>query len=181
MDPFVGQIMETGFNFAPPGWAFCDGSLLPISEYETLFNLIGTTYGGDGQETFALPDLRGRSALHAGQGPGLPPNSVGQSGGAISITLTVNNLPAHNHTIQASSAAGTQSNPANAFPANANVIPERGADPIGVNAYASLNPNTAMNPNMVGNAGGGQPIDNMPPYLAVNYIIALFGIFPSQS
>lgn len=181
MDPFIGQIMETGFNFAPPGWAFCDGSLLPISEYDALFALIGTTYGGDGQTTFALPDLRGRSALHAGQGPGLPSNSVGQTGGAPTTTLNVNNLPPHNHTIQASSAAGTQSNPANAFPANANVIPERGADPIGVNAYASLNPNTGMNPNMVGNAGGGQPIDNMPPYLAVNYIIALFGIFPSQS
>ncbi|MCS4435327.1 phage tail protein [Aquiflexum gelatinilyticum] len=178
MDPFIGQIMETGFNFAPPGWAFCDGSLLPISEYDALFALIGTTYGGDGQTTFALPDLRGRSALHAGQGPGLPSNSVGQTGGAVSTTLTVSNLPPHNHTIQASSAAGTQSNPANAFPANANVIPERGADPIGVNAYAS-NPNTTMNPIMVGNAGGGQPFDNMPPYLAVNYIIALFGIFPS--
>ncbi|MCR9015319.1 phage tail protein [Aquiflexum gelatinilyticum] len=177
--PYIGQIMVVGFNFAPRGWALCDGQLLPIAQNTALFSLLGTTYGGNGQTTFALPDLRGRMALHPGQGPGLPDYSLGQMAGAPSTTLLVTNLPSHNHQIQVSSADGTQSNPGNAFPANANVIPERGADPIGVNAHAS-NSNTTMNPSMVGNAGGGQPINNMPPYLAVYHVIALEGIYPPR-
>ena len=180
MQPFIGQIVETSFNFAPQGWALCNGQLLAISEYDALFSLLGTTYGGNGQTTFALPDLRGRMALHPGQGPGLPRYVQGEVSGSPTTTLTVSNLPPHNHTIQASSAAGTQSNPANAFPANANVIPERGADPIGVKAHAS-NSNTAMNPGMVGVAGGGQPFNNMPPYLAVYHVISLEGIYPPRS
>jgi microcystin-dependent protein len=179
MEPFIGQIMVTGFNFAPPGWAFCNGQLLSISGYEALFALIGTTYGGDGQETFALPDLRGRTAIHAGQGPGLPSYLLGQQAGAPTTTITVNNLPPHTHPINASSAAGTQSSPGGAFPANANVVAERGADPIGVDAYATSS-NGTMAPGMVGNSGGGQPFDNMPPYLAVYHLIALEGIFPSR-
>jgi microcystin-dependent protein len=119
-------------------------------------------------------------ALHPGQGPGLPLYDQGEVGGWPTTTLLVTNLPSHKHPIQASAAAGTQSNPGIAFPANANVIPERGADPIGVNAHAS-NSNTTMNPSMVGNAGGGQPINNMPPYLAVYHVIALEGIFPPRS
>ncbi|SMD45537.1 Microcystin-dependent protein [Aquiflexum balticum DSM 16537] len=180
MEPFVGQIIETPYNFAPLGWAFCDGSLLAISENDALFALIGTTYGGDGQTTFALPDLRGRMAIHVGQGPGLPFYSLGERAGAATTTLSVNNIPPHNHPIQASSADGTQSNPSGAFPANANVVPERGADPVGVDAYAT-SANGTMAPGVVGNSGGGQAFNNMPPYLAVNYIIALFGIFPSRS
>ena len=177
---YIGQIMVIGFNFAPRGWALCDGQLLPISQNTALFSLIGTTYGGDGQTTFALPDLRGRMALHAGWGPGLPPYDLGEVGGWPTTTLQLSNLPSHNHPIQASSAAGTQSNPGNAFPANANVILERGADPIGVKAHAS-NSNTAMNPGMVGVAGGGQPFNNMPPYLAVYHVISLEGIYPPRS
>ncbi len=126
MTPFVGQIMETPYNFAPLGWAFCDGQLLPISEYDTLFALIGTTYGGDGQSTFALPDLRGRTAIHPGQGSGLPAVSWGERAGAPTTTLLLGNIPSHNHPIQASSADGTQSDPSGAFPANANVVAERG-------------------------------------------------------
>jgi microcystin-dependent protein len=180
MTPFIGQIIETPYNFAPAGWALCNGSLLAISQNDALFALIGTTYGGDGQTTFALPDLRGRMALHSGQGPGLPSYIQGQPGGTPSTTLSGNNIPPHNHPIQASSADGTQSNPSGAFPANANVVPERGADPVGVDAYATSS-NGTMATGVVGNSGGGQAFNNMPPFLAVNYIIALEGIFPSRS
>ncbi|MCR9015318.1 phage tail protein [Aquiflexum gelatinilyticum] len=179
MTPFLGQIIMVAFNFAPRGWALCNGSILSISSNTALFALLGTTYGGDGRTTFALPDLRGRLLIHPGQGPGLPNYSQGERAGTPTTFLSVNNLPPHNHPILASSAAGTQSNPSNAFPAIANLIPERGADPIGVNTYAS-GANAAMAPSTVGNTGGGQPFNNMPPYLAVNYIIALQGIFPSR-
>jgi microcystin-dependent protein len=179
MEPFLGQIMMVAFNFAPRGWALCDGQLLSIQQNTALFSLLGTTYGGDGRITFGLPDLRGRIAINPGQGPGLPSYDQGESAGWPTTTLLVTNLPSHNHPIQASSANGTQSDPINAFPANANVVPERGADPIGVNAYAT-SANTTMAPSTVGNTGGGQPFNNMPPYLAVYHIIALQGIFPSR-
>jgi microcystin-dependent protein len=180
MEPYLGQIIMVAFNYAPRGWALCNGSILSISQNQALFALLGTTYGGNGQTTFALPDLRGRLLIHPGQGPGLPTYVLGEVAGLPTTTLSVNNLPPHNHPILASSADGTQSNPGNAFPAIANVIPERGADPIGVNAYSST-ANSTMASTMVGNAGGGQPFNNMPPYLAVNYIIATQGIFPSRS
>ena len=179
MEPFLGQIMMVGFNFAPRGWALCEGQLLSISQNQALFSLLGTIYGGDGRTTFALPDLRGRMALHPGQGPGLPPYTLGEKSGSPTNTLLVSNLPPHNHPIQASSANGTQSDPSGAFPANANVVTERGADPIGVKAYATSS-NGAMAPGMVGSSGGGQPFNNMPPYLAVYHVIALQGIFPSR-
>ena len=167
------------FDFAPRGWARCDGQQLSIASNTALFSLLGTTYGGNGQTTFALPDLRGRLLIHPGQGPGLPNYVQGERAGTPTTLLSVNNLPPHNHPILASSAAGTQSNPGNAFPAIANLIPERGEDPIGVKAYSST-ANSTMASTMVGNAGGGQPFNNMPPYLAVNYIIALQGIYPSR-
>jgi len=172
--PFVGQIDIVGFNFAPNGWAFCDGSLLPISGNETLFNLIGTTYGGDGQNTFALPDLRGRMAIHQGQGPGLQNYTVGQSGGEEQVTLTLNQLPIHSHPAFGSSAKADSLGPGLAEWATTTVF-----------LYSSTGPNAAspvaMKSAAIGAMGGGQPFDNLPPFLAVNFIISLFGVFPSPN
>ena len=153
-------------NFAPAGWMFCDGQLLPISEYETLFNLIGTTYGGDGQETFSLPDLRGRLPIHQGGG-----FVLAETGGVETVTLTVQQIPAHSHALLAS--------PNNASVANAggNVL----AQTPNYTPYIAMPPNSPLNPNSVGQTGGSQPHDNFQPYLCVEFIISLFGIFPSQT
>ncbi|HSN77590.1 MAG TPA: tail fiber protein [Anaerolineae bacterium] len=169
--PYIGQIMAFGGNFAPQGWALCDGSLLPISQYETLFSLIGTTYGGDGQNTFALPDLRGRVPLHQGQGPGLSSYSLGQSGGAEAVTLTTGQLPAHSHPAQGHSGAGDTPNPAGAVWAGS---PN--------NIYtAGATANTAMAATSISASGGSQPHNNMLPYLTLTFCIATEGIYPSQS
>jgi microcystin-dependent protein len=150
-------------NFAPAGWAFCDGHLLPISENDALFNLIGTTYGGDGQSTFALPDLRSRIPIHAGNG-----FLVGEAGGAEEITLTVNQIPAHNHVLLGTSADAVTNDPSGkTFAAS--------FDPV----YAQPGPLTAFAPQAIGQAGGSQPHTNLQPYLCVHFIISLFGIFPS--
>lgn len=162
--PFIGEIRMFAGNFAPNGWAFCDGSLLPISQNDALFNLIGTTYGGDGQSTFALPDLRSRVPVHVG--PGF---ALGQNGGAESVTLTTNQIPVHNHAAQASSQGGNQNSPAGVWAATPSKA--YGPGPAGV----------ALQAGAVAAAGGGQPHDNMAPFLAVNYILSLFGIFPSQT
>ena len=169
-NPFVGEIRLFGGNFAPAGWAICNGSLLAISEFETLFNLIGTTYGGDGESTFSLPDLRGRVPVHQGQGPGLSPYTIGESGGAETVTLTSGQMPAHTHPLRAASS-----------PASAAVGPTGVLAATSVNAYGSGVPNMAMNAGAVVAAGGSAPHENMAPFLGVNYIISLFGIFPSQS
>ena len=165
--PYVGEIRMFAGNFAPAGWMFCDGSLLPISENETLFQLIGTTYGGDGQSTFALPDLRGRLPIHMGNG-----FILAETGGAESITLTANQLPAHSHAFM-----GTTSNAGATNPAGVVV-----AAPSTIDLYR---PTTAPNTNMAANAlaaqGGSQPHDNMQPFLCVSFIISLFGIFPTPS
>jgi len=166
--PFVGQIKIFAGTFAPQGWLFCNGQLLPISEYETLFNLIGTTYGGDGVTTFALPDLRGRVPVHVGQGPGLSNYVLGDQGGSEKVTLTVNQMPAHTHARAVSAAPGTSDSPANMVPAET---------PDGVPAY-STSASATMNPGMVAKAGGSQPHNNVKPYTVVNYIIAVEGIFP---
>lgn len=163
--PFVGEIRMFAGNFAPAGWAFCDGSLIPISENETLFNLIGTTYGGDGQSTFALPDLRSRLPLH--QGPGFV---IGQTGGAETVTLNTNQIPSHNHVPLAQAAQGNLTTPGQGVWAQS---------PI--NQFSELVPDSAMNPVALSSAGGSQPHDNMAPFLAVNFILSLFGIFPSQT
>jgi len=160
-----------GGNFPPAGWAFCAGQILSIAEYETLFNLIGTTYGGDGQNTFALPDLRGRLPIHQGQGPGLSNFVIGQIGGTETVTLTTQQIPAHSHTPIAQSSAGTVASPANAVWAGSAIGEYAGA----------VTPSSAMSANLVGSAGGSQPHENRMPFLAVNYIISLFGIFPSQN
>lgn len=167
-NPFVGEIRMFGGNFAPAGWAFCDGALLPISENDTLFNLIGTTYGGDGESTFALPDLRSRVPVHVG--PGF---TLGQPAGEEAVTLTNNQIPGHNHVVQCNQNAGTTAAASGAlWAANATT-----ANPT----YGSAAPNAAMAPQAIGSAGGSQPHDNMIPFLAVNFILSLFGVFPSQT
>ncbi len=164
--PFIGEIRMFGGNFAPAGWAFCDGQLLPISENTALFNLIGTTYGGDGQSTFALPDLRGRVPVHQSTF-----YTIGQVGGVETVTLTTNQMPAHGHAAQASTDQGTQGNPAGNVLANS-----QGAKP-----YIEDVPTGAMSAQSIGPAGGSQPHDNLAPFLCVSFIISLFGIFPSQT
>ena len=170
MDPFVAEIRIFPGNFAPAGWAFCNGALLPISENETLFNLIGTTYGGDGQNNFALPNLQSRVPIHVG--PGF---AQGQSGGVESVTLTTSQIPAHSHVPQCFSAqsGGNQNTPENGVWATSTTG--------GVYSNASLSGGVSMNPNAIGSAGGSQPHDNMLPFLVINFIISLFGVFPSQS
>jgi microcystin-dependent protein len=168
--PYVGEIRMFGGNFAPAGWAFCNGSLLPISEYDTLFNLIGTTYGGDGQNTFAVPDLRGRLPVHMGQGPGLSNYVIGQAAGVEAVTLTQNQIPQHNHLMGVSSSAATASSPQSNMLANATA-----------NLYLRDVTTDTMNNSSVGIGGGSQPHSNIMPYLCVSFIISLFGIFPSPS
>ena len=164
--PFVGEIRTVAFNFAPVGWADCNGQLMSISENETLFNLIGTTYGGDGQTTFALPDLQGRVALGAG-------NSfiVGELGGAESVTLSVNQIPTHSHSMAAVAGPGTSTSPVNGAYAT---IPN-GARSDRLYGTAS---GQVASPSMLSSAGGSQPHENMAPFLTVRYIISLFGVFP---
>ncbi len=165
-NPFVGEIRMFAGNFAPAGWAFCAGQLLPISENETLFQLIGTTYGGDGQSTFALPDLRGRVPIHKGNG-----FILAETGGAEEITLSVNQLPAHSHPLVATTSAGTAASP------QGNVLAASGSS----NVYRPAPGAAALAPEAVGSAGGSQPHSNLQPYLGMNFIISLFGIFPSPT
>jgi microcystin-dependent protein len=164
--PFIGEIRMFGGNFAPVGWAFCDGQEMPISENDALFTLIGTTYGGDGQNTFALPNLQSRIPLHVGAG-----FVLGQQGGEESVTLTTNQIPVHSHTLNADENQGTQLSPTN------NILAQT-QNPF---MYRAIAPNLPMNANSVLPAGGSQPHDNMLPFLVISFIISLFGVFPSQS
>lgn len=168
--PYVGEIRMFAGNFAPAGWMFCDGSLLPISQYDTLFVLIGTTYGGDGQDSFALPDLRSRVPIHQGQGPGLSSYVIGESGGVEVVTLSPNQIPIHSHTPNASNSGGSD-NPANNFWGNSATG----------KPYVAAPPTVQMNAGTILPQGGSQPHENMIPFLCVSYIISLFGIFPSQT
>ncbi|MBK8136788.1 MAG: phage tail protein [Chloroflexi bacterium] len=164
--PYVGEIRMFAGNFAPAGWMFCEGQLLPISENETLFQLIGTTYGGDGESTFALPDLRGRIPIHQGNG-----FILAETGGAEEITLTVSQIPAHTHPLLANSQAATESIPApTALPASPSPT-----------IYSARTPTVFMSPQTVSPVGGSQPHTNFQPYLCVDFIISLFGIFPSPT
>jgi microcystin-dependent protein len=177
-EPFLGQIILFGGNFNIRGWAFCNGQLLSIAQNTALFSLLGTTYGGNGQTTFALPDLRGRAPVHFGQGPGLSNYSLGQVGGTESTTLTQNQMPAHNHLVLTNSNNGNDSSPENNFVA----LPVlSGASPTAVNGYRSTQDGTPMNPQSLSIAGGNQPFSLLQPYLALNYLIALEGIFPSRN
>jgi len=162
--PYVGEIRMFAGNFAPAGWQFCDGHLLPIAENETLFNLIGTTYGGDGQATFALPDLRGRIPLHQGAG-----FLLAETGGAETITLTLNQIPAHRHSPMASSAIANRTAPLGMVLGS----------PSSADLYRAGTASASLAPQAVGAAGGTQPHTNLQPYLCISFIISLFGIFPS--
>jgi len=167
--PYVGEIRMFAGNFAPAGWMFCEGQLLPISENETLFQLIGTTYGGDGESTFALPDLQGRIPLHQGN------NFVlAETGGTEEVTLTVQQVPAHSHPFLATTNAATA-----AAPGNSVTVARLPA--ANITGYGSDNPSTSMSPQMVSSVGGSQPHTNFQPYLCVDFIISLFGIFPSPT
>jgi microcystin-dependent protein len=174
--PYVGEIRMFAGNFAPAGWNNCDGQLLAISQYETLFNLIGTTYGGDGQTTFALPDLRGRAPIHNGTNPATGTfYPLAQAAGVENVTLTTQQLPSHSHPVRATTTGQTVSPSNTAFPA----LPA--SSQSGTAIYDANAPAVNLHPNRVGLAGGNQPHANMQPYLAVTYIISMFGIFPSQT
>ena len=174
MDTFLGSLLLVPYNFAPTGWALCNGQLLPISQNTALFSLLGTTYRGDGVSTFALPDLRGRVPISAGQGPGLQNYSLGQSGGAETATLTSTQLPSHSHNMNAVSGAGNNSNPANRF------LADSPGGTVNTGIYSSSQPNSTLNANAISPAGGNQPVDIRSPFLTFNWIIALQGIFPSR-
>lgn len=181
MEPFVGQIILVGFNFAPYGWFQCQGQLLPISQYDTLFALLGTTYGGDGVQTFALPDLRGRVAAHQGQLSGGSFYVPGERLGAEEITLTSNQVGAHTHQLKTSSKAapaGTGTTPSNTTVLG---VSTSGQPNSGIFVYGSGSPNTNLAPNSISPSGSSLPHENRQPYLALNYIIAWAGIFPSQN
>ncbi|TFB75339.1 phage tail protein [Cryobacterium glaciale] len=172
-DPFVGEIRIVPFNFAPKNWALCNGQLLPLSQNIALFSLLGTTYGGNGSSTFALPDLQGSIPMHQAQGPGLSWRQLGEKAGDDSVTLTEAQMPAHTHTIQATAAAGTVNSPSNAIWAE----PRYGRSTE--KAYAA-SAGVTMSPAALSTAGSSQPHNNLPPYLVVNFIIALQGIFPPR-
>src|SRR5580698_1243006 len=171
-DPFVGEIRVFPFNFAPNGWALCNGQILPISQNTALFSLLGTYYGGNGTSNFALPNLQGNFPIHQGQGVGLSQYVIGETGGAASVTLLVSEIPTHTHTV-ACAATGNSSNPSNAVFGAA----PRGKPP----AYsAATGTKVNMNATAVATAGGSQPHNNMPPFLTLNFCIALQGIYPSR-
>jgi len=172
-DPFVAEIRIFPFNFAPTGWAFCDGQIMPISQNTALFSLLGTTYGGNGQTTFALPDLQGAAPMHPGQGPGLSLHDLGETGGSETVTLIESEMPAHAHGLQASIQPGED--------------PAPGGEALGRSVGASLY-QTATNQNLgqlapqaIGTAGGSQPHNNLMPYLVLNFCIALQGVFPPRT
>lgn len=169
-EPFVGEIRMFAGNFAPRGWAFCDGQLLAVSQNDALFSLLGTIYGGDGSTTFGLPDARGRLPIHAGQGPGLSERRLGSKGGAENVTLTVNQMPSHSHPLQASSEAATAASP------QGEVLGETLTDRV----YRPDTADASMASSAVTNTGGSRSHTNEMPYLCVHFIIALFGIYPSR-
>jgi len=170
-DAYIGEIRMFAGNFAPTGWQFCNGQLLSIAQNTTLFSLLGTTYGGNGTQTFGLPDLRGRVPVHAGfsQGPGLTPVDLGQVGGTENTSILISNLPAHTHSISANTSAGTTSIPTNAINADSSTLDKE---------YTTNAANTTMSP--TGSTGGSLPINNMQPYLGINFIIATQGIYPTR-
>ena len=169
-EPFVGEVRMFAGNFAPRGWAFCDGQLLAVSQNDALFSLLGTIYGGDGRTTFGLPDLRGRVPIHAGSGPGLSPRRLGAKAGTENETLIVNQLPSHSHSWKAATAVAQNRSPAG------NGL----ASPTG-DLYSTSAPNTSLRSNTISNIGGSRKHTNLMPFLCINFIIALFGIYPSRN
>jgi len=175
MTPFLGQLICVGFNFAPQGWALCDGQLLAISQNTALFSLLGTTFGGNGTTNFALPDLRGRTSLHMGQGPGLGNYVLGQNGGTENATLSVGNLPQHSHPLNATSNPGSSSHP------NGQLLASSGGGAIYDSGNGGNGVDSQLSSKAVGVAGSGQPFDKHMPYVTMNWIIALQGVYPSRS
>jgi microcystin-dependent protein len=169
-EPFIGEIRMFAGNFAPRGWAFCEGQLLPINQNQALFSILGTTYGGDGRTTFGLPDLRGRFPLHSGKGPGLTGRSLGERGGREGVQLTVDEMPSHAHTARASADPGSRRKPGGRVCAVSSKSDRQ----------YNRSPGVDMHDEAIQPVGGNQAHDNMPPYLGLNYIIALTGIFPSR-
>ena len=172
LDPFIGEVILFAGNFAPRGWAFCNGQLLQISSNQALFSIIGTIYGGDGRTTFGLPDLRGRVPVQPGTGPGLTTRQLGQRGGAESVALAASQMPSHSHTVQAFPGDPNSASPIGKVPSFSSA--PGFADPTG-------DPNHILAANAVSSEGGGQAHENMQPFLGLNYIIALVGVFPSRS
>jgi microcystin-dependent protein len=172
-DPFVAEIRIFPFNFAPKGWAFCDGQLLPLSQNTALFSLLGTTYGGDGKSNFALPNVQGNAPMHPGQGPGLSLHDLGETGGTQSVSLLESEIPAHTHSMMASTQDGGDSHPQN------NLL----AQGIGIGLYIASNtgPFVNLNPSALPLAGGSLPHNNMQPFLTLNFCIALQGVFPPRT
>jgi microcystin-dependent protein len=177
MNPFIGQILMVGFNFAPQGWALCNGQIMSISQNTALFSLLGTYYGGDGVTTFALPNLQSRVPIHQGQGAGLSPYTIGQIGGSEQQALLVANLPAHTHAANCNNTPGPNNDPTGAFWSEVN---NGGRDPVANPAYAT-SATGQMAGAAIGLTGNNQPFGLIQPYLCVNFIIALQGIFPSRN
>jgi microcystin-dependent protein len=171
-EPFIGEIVMFAGNFAPRGWAMCDGQLLAVSQNDALFSILGTTYGGDGRTTFALPDLRSRVPIHAGTGPGFSTRRLGSKSGSETNILSVNNLPSHSHTVNAVIEDGNQSLPTGNLPAGTKLLDKEYSDATG---------NTTMSASMLNNTGNNQAVNNMQPYLTIHYIIATIGVFPSRN
>jgi len=169
-EPYVGEIRMFAGNFAPRGWAFCDGQLLAVSQNDALFSLLGTIYGGDGRTTFGLPDLRGRIPIHAGHGPGLSERRLGAKGGEETVTLTVNQLPSHTHPLQCSSQNALQTSP------NGTVLGQA----TSIDLYRVTEPDASLSSQSITNTGGSRSHTNEMPYLCIHFIIALFGIYPSR-
>ena len=167
-DPFVAEIRIFGFNFAPTGWAFCNGQLMPLSQNTALFSLLGTTYGGDGKTNFALPNLQGRAPMHPGQGPGLSLHDLGETCGSETVTLMESEIPAHTHTVRAAADDAAFKTAAGMYVAAGNAM------------FVTTAPTRTMAPEALAVAGGGQPHNNMQPYLTLNFCIALQGVFPPR-
>lgn len=177
-DQFVAEIRIVGFNFPPKGWAYCNGQLMPISQNTALFSLLGTNYGGDGKSTFALPDMQGSGPIHSGQGPGLSDYSLGQMGGTETVTLLQSEIPAHSHTLNASGTAGTTDQIGGAVLARGQFNNQGTTGSVAM--YFNGAPDTQLAGTAIGVAGGGLPHNNMQPYLVLNFVIAMQGIFPPR-
>ena len=172
-EPFIGEIRRFAGNFAPRGWAFCDGQLLSVSQNDALFSILGTTYGGDGRTPFGVPDLRGRAPMQQGNGPGLSSYRLGEKGGMEHVTLTTSQIPAHNHLVNGTSQAGDQPSPTGTIP---------GAETLSAHElWSDADSDGTMKDSMIQNTGGTKQHDNRQPYLVVNYIIALVGLYPSRN
>jgi microcystin-dependent protein len=173
-EPFVAEIRIFGGNFAPVGWAFCNGQLMPISQNTALFSLLGTTYGGDGKSTFALPDMQGRAPMHPGSGPGLTPRDLGENSGSADVTLTLSQIPPHTHGLQASASTGTSSDP------TGRLLASPAANPRFTSLYSNASGSASLASSALSTIGG-QPHNNLQPYLALSFIIALQGVFPARN